>query len=155
MRALRSVRQFERVTSGPGSYAATAYWLRAPDRARYRTSGNADTIIIGRHEWLLAPGLPWQRSEYGSGLPFSTRSWFRWTTYGRSVRLLDVRRVDQRRFVDLALMDEGTPVWFQLRVDLATQRVVRERMISEGHFATSRYFGFNQPFAITAPGGTR
>jgi copper transport protein len=38
MRGLRSVRETEEVTSGPGSFAATAYRLSAPDRMAFRTN---------------------------------------------------------------------------------------------------------------------
>lgn len=151
MRGLRSVRETEEVTSGPGSFAATVYRLSAPDRMAFRTNRRVETVIVGRRKWLRVRGGDWQSGEYGSGLSFRTRSWFRWSTYGRAVRLLWVRHQGSRRFAELALMDEGTPVWFRMKVDLTTGRVISERMTAEGHFMRSRYFGFNRPVRIRPP----
>jgi copper transport protein len=155
MRGLRSVVEFEQVTSGPGSYAATEYALEAPDRLRYRTNARAESVVIGRRQWLRAPGSDWQRGEYGSGLSFSTRSWFRWTPYARAVRLLSVRREGARRVAELALMDEATPVWFRLTVDLASHRVISEHMAARAHFMRSVYSRFNEPVRIEPPRGAR
>jgi copper transport protein len=147
MRGLRGVRQLERVTSGPGTLAVTEYRLRAPDRMAWRTGRGVEGIVAGRRQWLRVRGVPWRASEYGSGLAFRTRSWFRWRVYARAVRLLSANG----RTAQLALMDEGTPVWFQLTVDLATRRVVDERMVARAHFMHTRYTDFDQPAAIEPP----
>jgi len=151
MRSLRSVREIEEVTSGPGSYARTVYRLRAPDRMALRTNGGVQTVISGKRRWIRTKDTPWQVSPYGSGLAFRTRTWFRWTTYGRSVRLLGVRRRNSRRIAELALMDEGTPVWVRLRVDLASGRVVGVRMATKGHFTSTLFRHFNRPTTIALP----
>jgi len=153
MRALRSVRQVERVTSGPGSFAATRYLLRAPDRMAYRTTRAVESVVLGGRQWTRAPGTDWRRGQYAGGLPFRTRSWFRWTTYARAVRLLGVRRYGGRRWAEIALMDEGTPVWLRLTVDLATGMVTGQRMVAPAHFATSRYDRFNRRVRIAPPEG--
>jgi len=155
MRQLRSARQTETVTSGPGSHAATSYWLRAPDRMRYRTSGGARTVIIGRRQWLKPPRFAWQPGQYGAGLRFRTRAWFRWTTYARTVRLVGIRRSGPDRVAELALMDEGTPVWFRLAIDLNTHRVLTESMATKAHFMDSRYFAFDQAVRISEPAAGR
>jgi len=151
MRSLRSVREVEEVTSGPGSYARTVYRLRAPDRMALRTNGGVQTVISGKRRWIRTKDTPWQRGSFGSGLAFRTRTWFRWTTYGRSVRLLGVRRRNSRRIAELALMDEGTPVWVRLRVDLASGRVVGVRMATKGHFTSTLFRHFNRPTTIALP----
>lgn len=147
MRALRSVRQTERVTSGPGSFARTDYRLRAPDRVAYRSSGGAERIEIGRRSWLRATDLPWRTEPSADALPFRVRSWFRWTPYAQAVRLLS----SERGFAELALMDPGTPAWIRMRIDLGTERVRRTRTVTSGHFSTERFFGFNRPVTIEAP----
>jgi hypothetical protein len=121
----------------------------------YRTSGGARTVIIGRRQWLKPPGFKWQLGQYGAGLRFRTRSWFRWTTYARTVRLVAVRRSGNRRVAELALMDEGTPVWFRLTVDLSTHRILADRMATKAHFMDSRYFAFDQPVRISEPAAAR
>jgi hypothetical protein len=151
MRSLHSVRETEAVTSGPGSYARTEYRLKAPGRMALRTGRGVQTVVAGERRWFRTRETPWQRTSYGSGIAFSLRRWFRWTTYGQSVRLLDRRREGGRTVVELALMDPATPVWMRLVVDEHTDRVLRERIISKAHFRTSRYFGFGRPMRIEIP----
>jgi hypothetical protein len=147
MRQMRSLRQEETVTSGPGSYARTDYRLRAPDRMAYRTNNRAETVIMGRQSWFRSADTGWERSLSGAGESFSTRRWFRWTTYARAVRVL--RR--DRGVAEIAFMDPTTPVWFRLVIERRTGRVVEERMTTPGHFMTTRYRSFNQPVRIEAP----
>ena len=151
MRRLRSVREVEEVTSGPGSYARTDYKFDAPDRMSYRTSSGNRSVVAGRREWLRIGRGAWEAREYGSGLSFRTRTWFRWSSYGRSVRLLNVRRRDGRRIAELVLFDEGTPVWLRLRLDLSRERVLAEEMIADGHFMNARYLAFDQSLTIAVP----
>ena len=154
MRRLRSVRQLERITSGPGSLAVTRYRLSAPDRLVYESAdGRFKTVVIGRDQWLRTEGRPFEKSEYGGGLPFSTRRWFRWTNYAQSVRMLGERTVAGRRVADIQLMDQGTPLWLRLRIDLATLRVVYARMVTGGHFMRQRFSAFDQPTRIEPPPG--
>lgn len=151
MRTLRSVREVEQVTSGPGSYARTVYRLRAPDRMTLTTNRSVQTVIAGKRRWFRTADTPWEVSSYGSGLPFRTRTWFRWTTYGRSVRLLGVGRREGRSVAELGLMDEGTPVWYRLTVALDTGRVLAEQMATKGHFMRAHFQRFDQPTTITLP----
>ncbi len=153
MRELASVRQTEEVTSGPGSYARTEYRLRAPDRMALETDRGVQTVIVGERKWFRTRGTAWQRTGFGSGLPFSLRRWFRWTTYAHAVRLLDRRRERGRPVAELALMDPATPVWMRLVIDERTYRVLRERTLTRAHFSRSRYFGFGRPTRIEVPGG--
>lgn len=152
MRRLRAVRQVEEVTSGPGSFARTVYRLQAPDRMAFRTDRGVETVVAGRRQWFRARQGPYEPGAYGGGLKFSTRSWFRWSVYGRSVRLLEIRRRGRERVAELALFDEGTPAWMRLTVDLRTMRVTEDQTTSKGHFTRSRYRGFDQPVTIKIPG---
>lgn len=147
MRVLDSVRESERVSSGPGTGATTNYRLRAPDRMDYVTDRGVRGVSIAARQWLRAPGLPWRRNDAAGGISFSTRSWFRWSPYAPTVALL--RETDAT--ADLALFDPGTPVWIRLRVDLHTGRVLRERLIAPARFSTHRWFAFNRPVRIDAP----
>ena len=147
MRALRGVRELEQLTSGPGTGATTEYKLRAPDRLEWETGRGVRSVVIGRRQWVHQPGLGWREGSYGSGLAFKTRAWFAWSRYAREVRLLSERG---GRAV-LALTDEGTPVWFRLTVDLATDRVVAEQMIARARFLETRFTDFGTRFEIEAP----
>lgn len=151
MRGLRSVREIEQVTSGAGSFARTVYRLRAPDRMALKTGRGVQAVTAGTRQFTRIGSERWRAGSYGSGLRFRTRTWFRFTTYARSVRLLGVRRVGGRRGAELALMDEGTPVWMRLTVDLATGRVLTLRMATKAHFMRSRFDRVNQPTTIRLP----
>jgi len=147
MRSLRGVRELETLSSGPGTGATTEYRLAAPDRLEWKTGRGVRSVVIGRRQWIRQPGLSWNEGDYGSGLAFKTRSWFAWSRYAREVRLLGER--DGRAVI--ALMDEGTPVWFRLTVDLATDRVVAEQMIARARFLDTRLTDFGRRFRIEAP----
>jgi copper transport protein len=155
MRALRSARQTEEQTSGPGSYARTDYVLRAPDRMRLSTDTGTRSVIIGERQWLRTRDSGgWLRQRFGSGLPFATRRWFRWTPFAVDVRWIGSRRDSAGRLLtEIAMVDPGTPVWSRLTIDRATGRILRERSHNPGHYADERYFGFNRPVRIEAPDG--
>lgn len=153
MRRLRSVREVERVTSGPVGFALTKYRLQAPDRLAYTTNLGSGSISIGERAWVrYEKGSPWQEDRFAGGGPrFRTRSWFRWTPYAVTVRLLGVERRRGRQLAELALMDHGTPVWTRLTMDLESKRVLRTRVITDGHFQTQRLLAFNEPMNIRPP----
>jgi copper transport protein len=152
MRALKSVREAERVSSVPGVYAITNYRLRAPNRMAYRTNGLVQSVVVGATQWTRGqPSVPWQKDEYGGGLPFRTRSWFTWTTYARYVYLLTERRQRGRPVVIVGLMDPGTPAWWRLTIDRRTHRVLEDRLVTYGHFMTQRFSAFNRPLRIEPP----
>lgn len=151
MRGLRGVRQTEVTTSGPGSYARTDYRLRAPDRLAYVTSGDTEAVVISRTRWFRAADIDWQREPYGAGIGFSTRSWFRWSSYARDVRMLREWSRNGRRFAELALTDPGTPVWTRLTIALDDARVLREQQMTGGHFTTNIYSRFDRPDRIEPP----
>ncbi len=159
MNRLRSVRQYERVTSGPGSLAVIHYRLRAPNRFAYRTNVGSAAITIGERSWDRVSGTlirgaahPWKRSRYAGGGPsFTTRSWFRWTPYAQALRLLGIHRQQGRRIAEIALYDQGTPVWWRLWIDLGSMRALHGRLIAQGHYMTQRYYDFNGALRIVPP----
>jgi len=152
MRRLKSVRQSELVSSGPGSYARVRYRLQAPDRMAFTTGIGTSSVFIGERQWLRGSDeRTWHTVEGAQSLPFSTRRWFRWTPYAQHVRWLEQRTERGRRVAELALFDPGTPVWIRLTLDTASHRVLRERSITKAHFATQRYHAFNQAASVRAP----
>jgi copper transport protein len=147
MRRLRSVREDELVSSGPGMYATTRYRLQAPDRMAFATGGGVHTVQIDRTQWLRTPGSPWRRSTIPGGVPFRTRAWFRWTPYARSAQVLSARAGT----VKLAVADPATPVWMRLTVDARTGRVLRERIAARARFIDRRFHSFDRPLSILPP----
>lgn len=155
MRSLRSVRQSETVTSGPGTFARTQFRLRAPDRLAYVTDRGIENVVIGLQRWFRAPDVSWRREPFGSGIAFSTRSWFRWSSYAQEVRLLRTWRRAGGRFAQLALTDPGTPVWLRLTVGLDDLRVRREKLTAPARFMVTSYSAFDRPISISAPKAPR
>jgi len=153
MRALRSVRVTEHLTSGPGMFAVTRYRVRAPDRLAFATDRGYENVTIGRRQWMRTRSTPWTRMAGDGAEPFSVARWFRWVNDATSVRRLRRTRQGGRAMTELALMEPGTPLWSRLLIDDRTGRVVRERMITKAHFMTSRYTSFNDPLRIEAPRG--
>ncbi|MDX6669465.1 MAG: copper transport protein, partial [Solirubrobacteraceae bacterium] len=139
MRALRTVREREEVTSGPGTYARTDYTLRAPDRLTYATGGGVQGVSIGTRQWVRTPGSTWQEGNAPGGIAFRTSGWFRWTPYATGIQLLGARSGGGRGIAELALADPGTPVWTRLRVDLGSHRVLSERLVARSRFVSTRY----------------
>ena len=151
MRGLRGIREVERISSGPGTGARTEYRLRAPDRLAWRTGRGVESVVVGDRQWIRTTSGPWREGQYGSGLAFKTRSWFAWRRYARTVRLLGERTEGGRRLLELALMDEGTPVWFRLTIDRGSGRVLSERMVARARFADTTFTDFGRRFAIAPP----
>lgn len=149
MRALPAVVEDELVTSGPGTSAITRYVLRGPDRLDASSDSGVRRIEIGDRGWLKVRGGPWRISP--PAVPFSVRTWFRWTPFAQSIQLLGQRRQGARRLAEVAFFDPGTPGWQRLVIDLRTTRVLRGQTLSRAHFITQRFHGFGRPMVITAP----
>jgi hypothetical protein len=125
----------------------TRYSLRAPDRLAYVTDRGVQTIQIDDRQWLRTPGAPWTVGPIPGGLPFRTRTWFRWTPYARAIELLGERN----GVAELAGADPTTPVWFRLSVDTRTGRVLREELVAQARLIRHRFFRFNARVTIRPP----
>jgi copper transport protein len=150
MRRLRSAQMRESVTSGLGQTVRTHYRFKAPDRMEYLTNGGAHLIAIRKTSWESVHGAPYKRSPFGGpgpegGVQFA--QFFRWTIFGNSVRWLGANS----REIHIAFFDQASPIWYRLTINRATDRVLREQMIAQGHFMTRRWFDFNEPVQITPP----
>jgi hypothetical protein len=62
--------------------------------------------------------------------PYLARNRFRWTKFAQSARLLGIVQRGRRRIAELAFLDHGYPVWYQLEMDLATGRALRARRLT-------------------------
>ena len=93
------------------------------------------------------------RKPSGTGVPFRTASWFRFTPYATAVRLLAEHTAGGHRIAELALMDPGTPVWTRLTVDETSGRVLRDELVLPARFVTHRNSGFDAPLQIAVPRG--
>lgn len=87
--------------------------------------------------------------ETSAGVPFRTRSWFRWSPYAVAANVLTLTQHEAR----IALMDPGTPAWIRLRIARQTSRVMSDRLITPGEPWRQRYSRFNLPVSIHPPYG--
>jgi copper transport protein len=146
MRGLHQLRLEEALTSGLGFTLHTRYRFVSPDRMAYRNSQGGRMVAIGGHAYRSTDSEPFRESAFGAS-GFRYRELFAWTIYGRTVRWLG----SEHGQVHLALFDPGTPLWYRLTIDRRSGRVLRERMVTNGHFMSRRYFAFNRPLTIRAP----
>lgn len=152
MRALRSVREVERVSSVPGLQATTRYTFQAPDRMAFATDLGVRSVVRGRSQWMRERDTArYRRVPYGGGLPFRTRSWFTWTTYAQHTYFLRQTRERGRTVDVIGLMDPGTPAWWTLHVDRRTRRVLSDELVTYGHFSSQRFSHFNVPVRVRTP----
>jgi copper transport protein len=141
MLRLRTVRMRESLTSGIGGLVVrTEYRFEAPDHMFYRTNTGTTVDAIGKTAYQSLSGGPTEKRRFGAD-GFQLDQFFAWTPYARTVRWLGAGE----EVIRIALFDRATPLWYRLDIDRETKRIVRERMITGGHFMTRSYFAFDQP----------
>jgi copper transport protein len=156
MRRLRSHRQRELVQSIPTQAlsspprSVTELRFRSPDRMAYRTS-SVESIVVAGRQWLRADGAPWQRQPSTGTQAYLPRNRFRWTLFGASARMLAVRGSGSRPIAELAFLDHGYPVWYRLRVELASGRALSATLTTPDNRIRDRYYAFNRPVSIRPP----
>jgi cation-transporting ATPase V len=153
MRALPGVRDYETLTSGADDPVEKIHYrFSAPERMAYSMATGGRVVAIGGTLWSLSPGHGWERSTYGGGgSKFTTSGWYDWQQYAQSVQLLGEREVNGHLLAEVALMSRTLPVWFELRIDVSTDRVSSAGMVAGGHFMTDSYSAYGMPQHILAP----
>jgi cation-transporting ATPase V/Cu+-exporting ATPase len=153
MRALAGVHVHETLTSGATDpMEKIDYRFSAPERMAYTMATGGQVVAIGGTLWSLTPGQGWQRSSYnGGGGRFSTSSWYDWQEYAQSAQLLGEQDLDGQMTAEIALMSPTLPVWFQLRLDLASGHVSSVAMVAGGHFMSDSYSQYGVAQHIAAP----
>ena len=152
MRDLESFRQVETVVSAAraGTRGRVEFRFRSPDRMAYRARGS-ESVIIGARTWIRpTAAVGWQALDPADE-ELRVRDGFRWTVFASTARLLSVRDAEGRRLAELALVDWGYPVWYRVVVDLDTDRVVRQSLVTPENRIEDRYFAYDRPVRIVAP----
>jgi hypothetical protein len=85
--------------------------------------------------------------------PYLARNRFRWTKFAQSARLLGIVQRGRRRIAELAFLDHGYPVWYQLEMDLATGRALRARRLTPENRIRHAYDGLDRRLRIEPPPG--
>jgi copper transport protein len=147
----------ESLRGGPAPALITRYRLAAPGRFAYTISRGhrrvAEAIIIGSREWARSAGQSrWQLSSYGGGgAGFRAADYLRWwVPQATNPRLLSSSG-STAEVATLGALPGTALVWFRLRIDLRSSRLLAVRMITSGHFMSQRYSGFDRRPRILPP----
>jgi copper transport protein len=144
LRAVRSVRIENDLSSGPGQSAHTTFVAQAPDRLSIEVRGGISARIIGDVRYDLRNGV-WQKRPTP---PITAPDPF-WVK-GATAAYVAASSPDTVT-VTLAL-DQG-PTFFELVIDRRTMLVQRLRMITAAHFMSERYLAVNSAAPVVPPPG--
>jgi copper transport protein len=147
MRRVRTAREVDITTSGPGTHAVTHYVVQAPNRLSADTLGENRMVVVGRTTWIRTAGHPWARTAVRAAVPFDSRTFFEIRPAGEIVRLL-ARGPHE---ATLALMDPGSPAWSRVRLSLHPIRVREVYTATPGQFLSQRIFAVDRPAVVAAP----
>jgi hypothetical protein len=145
-RALRTLVDHDRLSSGPGNTIHTLWRFQAPYRLTYRITNGPEAVVIGARRWDKLPGHTWQGSEQDpirQPIPL-------WVAVSNA-HLLGSAVLHRRRVWEVSFFDPQIHAWFTLWVDQATTRTLELRMIAQAHFMHEVYGPFNRPLRIVPP----
>jgi hypothetical protein len=149
----------ESIASSPAAVDVTNYQIEAPNRFAYALSRGGrlleDTIIIGTREWNRDTGQrQWHPTSYGTQ-PFSASNYLDWWAgYDGDARVLDLKHTTSGSIADVASVTNVPGlglVWLRFRLDVTHPRLIRLRMITDDHFMSQAWSGFDAPAHIVAP----
>ena len=132
------------LASGPGRRVITQIVVQAPDRLALDVVGGSSTRVNGDQRWDRNPGGRWTERE---AVPVEVPDPF-WAE--RPVAAYVLGRSGAREDITLGYWN-GTPTWYRLVVDRATDRVLQVRMIASGHFMTELYDRFDSAPPVVPP----
>jgi hypothetical protein len=144
LRALKSVRIENELSSGVGQAVDTTFIAQAPDRLSIAVRGGTTARIIGSIRYDLRGGV-WQKSPTP---PIASPDPF-WAKGATAAYVAD-RSADT---LTLTLAVNQGPTFFELVVDRKTLLVQRLRMIASAHFMQERYLDVNRATPVLRPPG--
>lgn len=156
--ALTSVHYTERLASGLGGVAVSERILstgaNGSPPVSLQTSSSIELLTVGDTTWQRTPGEDWFERTY---LPvFPPSEWgttyegatdFQW---GRRVLVNDKPAQVVTFYVPES--DSQIAAWYAWWIDEETGNLVNETMVSRLHYMRWRFFDFDQPVNIQAPG---
>ena len=151
MRALRTYRVEEALSSGLGATVRSSYAFRAPDQMRLSVRGGATIVRIGDIQYAReGRGGTWEVED----APRLSVPLFIWDSFLPPVapRVVGSGRIDGRSVQVVSFFGSGDlPVWFRLWID-DEGLVRRAEMRAQGHFMDQRYHAFDSRISIQRPG---
>ena len=152
MRRLQTLRQVETVQSAgvTGTGGRVEFRFHSPDRMAYETA-SAESVVIGARSWIRPDPTTGWRALARAEEDFRVRDGFRWTVFASTARLVAMHRARGRRVAELALLDWGYPLWYRMKVDLRTGRVLGQTLVTPENRIEDRYFAFDRPLEVKPP----
>jgi hypothetical protein len=145
-RALRTLVDHDRLSSGPGNTIYTLWRFRAPYRLTYRIANGPEAVVIGARRWDKLPGHAWQTSEQDpirQPIPL-------WEAVSNA-HLLGSGTLRGRPVWQLSFFDPQIHAWFMIWVDKETAHTLQLRMVAQAHFMHQIYGPFDRPLRIVPP----
>jgi hypothetical protein len=145
-RALRTLVNHDRLSSGPGNTIHTLWRFQAPYRLTYRIANGPEAVAIGARRWDKLPGQAWQASAQDpirQPIPL-------WEAVSNA-HLIGSGTLRGRPVWQLSFFDPQIHAWFTIWVDKATSRTLELRMIAQAHFMHEVYGPFNRSLRIVPP----
>ena len=152
MGKLSSVKQAESVSSGfGGKQALSRIAYRGNTESHLTTDSGFEQITIGTRTWQRSSSQEgWARrngrTRLGPVDNFAQQG-------GANVRLIAQTRLDGRRVEELAYWLPGQQYWYQVWIDPQRLLILKDEIVTPGHFLSDRFYDFNKPVAIRPPAG--
>ncbi|MDX6532717.1 MAG: copper transport protein [Gaiellales bacterium] len=144
LRALKSVRIENELSSGPGQGVHTTFVSQAPDRLSIEVVGGTTSRIIGAFRYDLRNGA-WQKGP----TPATRQPDPYWAKDATAAYI--ARRSPDTLTLTFAV-NQG-PTFFELVVDRKTMLVQQLHMIAAAHFMDERYLDVNRAAPVVPPPG--
>ncbi len=145
LRALRSVVIDNVLASDPDHSVRSTFVVNRPDRLGLSASSGAQSRIIGTERWdRTSPTGSWQKH---ATTPVKVPDPY-WVPGGTAAYVVG----GTPSTVDVTLAQSGaSPVFYRLRIDRSSGRVLHLEMITAAHFMNERYRDFDQAPRVTPP----
>lgn len=156
MRALQTLRVDEELRPAEPPIRG-AYTYQAPDRMHSSLSTGTELVWVGGTRYFRPRSDgPWRVEATRLSIRAPSFIWDSEGQYIRQVvapRLLGTASLGGAdvRVIAFFVVRGRSPIWFRLWVD-ATGLVRRSEMRAQSHFMDHRYYDFDAPFVIEAPG---
>ncbi|MGI8478170.1 MAG: copper resistance D family protein, partial [Thermomicrobiales bacterium] len=154
--SLHSVAFVERLGGGTGTVVTSAQRVsdgtdgRSPSLSIF--TPDTEMIRIGSAQWVNSPGDPWNKSASGPVVPPSD-----WGSDYDAATAFHLGRIDDVNGIAAQIVTifvPGTslaPAWYAWWIEPATGHLLRETMVSRGHYMEREFSDFDQPQPISPP----
>lgn len=150
MNRLTSLRERETIGAGGPAVTIEYAWV-APDKLQLRADTGSETIVVGKRRFDRTGNGAWLPSDWPDPQGYRWPQ-FAFARNAAEVTLLGRETVDGVDCWVVAFLDTTDDVRYTFWIGQADSRIYRQRMFTVGHYMESRYFDFDAPITVVAPG---